>query len=65
MFMMGSVSYSSAQRLPFFRNSTGKERDAETGLDYFGARYYSGAQARFTSAVSSPNGIAWKTEDAA
>ncbi len=29
--------------------STGKERDNETGLDYFGARYYSGAQGRFTS----------------
>ena len=28
---------------------TGKERDAETGLDYFGARYMSGAQGRFTS----------------
>ncbi len=28
---------------------TGKERDAETGLDYFGARYYSGAQGRFVS----------------
>jgi RHS repeat-associated protein len=28
---------------------TGKERDTETGLDYFGARYYSAAQARFTS----------------
>lgn len=28
---------------------TSKERDAETGLDYFGARYYSGAQGRFTS----------------
>jgi len=28
---------------------TGKERDAETGLDYFVARYYSGAQGRFTS----------------
>jgi RHS repeat-associated protein len=27
----------------------GKERDAETGLDYFGARYFSGAQGRFTS----------------
>jgi RHS repeat-associated protein len=26
---------------------TGKERDAETGLDYFGARYYSGGQGRF------------------
>jgi RHS repeat-associated protein len=28
---------------------TGKERDAETGLDYFGARYLSGAQGRFTT----------------
>ena len=27
----------------------GKERDAETGLDYFGARYLSGAQGRFTN----------------
>ncbi len=26
---------------------TGKERDAETGLDYFGARYFSGVQGRF------------------
>jgi RHS repeat-associated protein len=31
---------------------TGKQRDYESGLnlDYFGARYYSGAQGRFTSA---------------
>jgi RHS repeat-associated protein len=29
--------------------STGKERDAETGLDFFEARYFSGAQGRFTS----------------
>jgi RHS repeat-associated protein len=28
---------------------TSKERDAETGLDYFGARYFSGAQGRWTS----------------
>ena len=28
---------------------SGKERDAETNLDYFGARYFSGAQGRFTS----------------
>jgi RHS repeat-associated protein len=28
---------------------TAKERDAETGLDYFEARYFSGAQGRFTS----------------
>jgi RHS repeat-associated protein len=31
------------------RRFTGKERDAETGLDYFGARYMSSAQGRFTS----------------
>jgi RHS repeat-associated protein len=30
-------------------HSTGKERDAETGLDYFGFRYHSAAQGRFTS----------------
>jgi RHS repeat-associated protein len=29
---------------------TGKERDAETGLDYFGARYFSGPMGRFVSA---------------
>ncbi len=29
---------------------TAKERDAETGMDYFGARYFSGPQGRFTSA---------------
>ena len=28
---------------------TGKERDAETGLDYFVTRYYSGVQGRFSS----------------
>ncbi len=28
---------------------SGKERDSETNLDYFGARYFSGAQGRFTS----------------
>ena len=30
-------------------NFTGKERDSETGLDFFGARYFSAAQGRFTS----------------
>ncbi|HWR35385.1 MAG TPA: RHS repeat-associated core domain-containing protein [Clostridia bacterium] len=28
-------------------NSTGKERDSETGLDYFGARYYGSNTGRF------------------
>ena len=31
------------------RRFTAKERDTETGLDYFGARYYSGRIERFTS----------------
>lgn len=30
-------------------NFTGKERDAESGLDYFGFRYFSSAQGRWTS----------------
>ncbi|MDT8067051.1 MAG: RHS repeat-associated core domain-containing protein [Terriglobia bacterium] len=29
--------------------STGTERDSETGLDYFGARYYGSNMGRFTS----------------
>jgi RHS repeat-associated protein len=29
--------------------TTGKERDSESGLDYFGARYYGSALGRFTS----------------
>jgi len=32
---------------------TGKERDSETGLDFFETRYFSGAQGRFTS----PDGV--------
>src|SRR5262249_14254610 len=31
------------------RKFTGKERDSETGLDYFGARYYGSKSGRFTS----------------
>lgn len=31
------------------RKFTGKERDAETGLDYFGARYYGAKIGRFTT----------------
>lgn len=44
-------SYDGQWRLLFstFQKFTGKERDGETGLDYFGARYFSGAQGRFAS----------------
>ena len=33
---------------------TSKERDAETSLDYFGARYYASSQGRFTSVDQGP-----------
>jgi RHS repeat-associated protein len=36
---------------------TGKETDGESGLDYFGARYFSGLQGRFTSPDPTPAGI--------
>jgi RHS repeat-associated protein len=36
---------------------TGKERDIETGLDYFGARYYSNGLGRWVSADWSPTPI--------
>jgi RHS repeat-associated protein len=36
---------------------TSKERDAETGLNFFGARYFSSAQGRFTSPDEFPGGI--------
>ena len=38
---------------------TGKELDGETGLDYFGARYFSGAQGRFTSPDPSNLSVDW------
>ena len=34
---------------PFEQDFTGKERDGESGLDYFGARYLSASLGRFTS----------------
>jgi RHS repeat-associated protein len=37
---------------------TGQERDAETGLDFFGARYFSGAQGRFATPDWSPAPVA-------
>jgi RHS repeat-associated protein len=42
-----SVDYSESPNLR--QRFTGKERDGESELDYFGARYYSGAQGRFTT----------------
>jgi RHS repeat-associated protein len=42
---VATYSQAPVSRLEF----TGKERDSETGLDYFGARYFSSAQGRWTS----------------
>src|SRR5436309_15827134 len=33
--------------IPWWASISGKERDAETGLDYFGARHYSNGLGRF------------------
>jgi len=41
---------------------TGKERDSETGLDYFEARYLSSAQGRFTS-PDPLNWLRWQQRD--
>ena len=38
---------------------TGKERDSETGLDYFGARYRSAYEGRFTSSDPGHVGANW------
>jgi RHS repeat-associated protein len=43
------VAYPSANPEADTIKFTGKERDAETGLDFFGARYFSGPQGRFSS----------------
>jgi RHS repeat-associated protein len=41
---------------PIRQKFTSKERDIETGLDYFGARYYSSVQGRFTGVdIAGPN----------
>ena len=44
----GSATYPAPQDIESAK-FTGKQRDAETGLDYFGARYFSAAQGRFMS----------------
>jgi RHS repeat-associated protein len=41
----------------FTPRSTGKERDTESGLDYFGARYYASSMGRFMS--PDPGGVAF------
>jgi RHS repeat-associated protein len=57
MGMIDGWSSFSAQRPAVGHHSSGKERDSESGLDYFLARYYSGAQGRFTSPDEFKGGI--------
>ncbi len=40
--------------MTFVYKFTGKERDTESGLDYFGARYYASSMGRFMSPDWSP-----------
>jgi RHS repeat-associated protein len=47
--MMTAAASASAQPSASSSHLTGKERDAETGLDWFEARYYSAPQGRFLS----------------
>ena len=44
----GAIGYGSS--LDHRHKFTGKERDSESGMDYFGARYFSASLGRFTSA---------------
>ena len=46
----GSSCYGGGGTGPFTQEFTGKERDEESGLDHFGARYLSASLGRFTSA---------------
>ena len=55
--MMDANPCSIVQHPALFPQFTSKERDAETGLDYFLARYYSGAQGRFLSPDEFKGGI--------
>jgi RHS repeat-associated protein len=52
--MTGSDTCASAVCFPASRY-TGKERDSESGNDYFGARYYASSMGRFMS--PDPSGL--------
>ncbi len=47
--MQAATSTTPPHVCAFAHRFTGKERDAESGLDYFGARYLSSSMGRFTS----------------
>ncbi len=58
VFMTVSTVCSSAQRVRKHHKFTGKERDTETGLDYFGGRYYASNMGRWMSPDWSPKPLA-------
>jgi RHS repeat-associated protein len=47
--MMQAFIYDCTPRFVHFYKFTGKERDAESGLDNFGARMYGSSMGRFMS----------------
>jgi RHS repeat-associated protein len=53
---LGTFEDESAASL-FSSSSTGKERDTESGNDYFGARYYASSRGRFMS--PDPSGLSY------
>ena len=52
--MYAPFGQSASGNIPSHYKFTGKERDTETGLDYFGARYYASNMGRFTSPDPGP-----------
>jgi trimeric autotransporter adhesin len=52
-----SLTCSASVQFPTEHHFTGKERDSESGLDYFGARYYTSNLGRFMS--PDPSGLAY------
>ena len=49
------LSCTQPEEFPTEQHFTGKERDSESGNDYFGARYYSSTTGRFLSPDWSKN----------
>ena len=48
-YIYDALGYLCNHRMFFMIPFTGKERDSESGNDYFGARYYAASMGRFMS----------------
>jgi RHS repeat-associated protein len=59
MTLTAAYAFSAACSIP--PHSTGKERDTESGLDYFGPRYYASSMGRFMSPdwTAEPDPVPW------